>query len=626
MPTYTQNTVELTVGQAVVKYLSAQYTCRDDVKRRLIADAFGIMGHGNVAGIAQGLAQFPDALPYHQVRNEQSMVHAAVAFAKESKGLATFACSSSIGPGSTNMVTGAATATINRLPVLLLPSDIYVTRRQGPVLQQLEHPLAGDVSVNDTFRPVSRYFDRVSRAEQLLTALPEAMRVLTTPGETGAVTLSLPQDLQSFAHEFPVSFFEERVWDVDRAPAVERAICEAVELIGAARRPLVVAGGGLRYSEGEQALHEFVHRLGIPVVETFAGRGSALVEDDLALGGLGVTGNVAAGQIAAKADLVICIGTRLNDFITGSHSAFRNPDVKFINVNVSRYDALKNGGVPVVGDARAVLEQFSEAVAEHERTCEAYQQEVTEVRRAWLAERETVFAPSGASVPPQAEVVGAMLRHAQRGDLVIAAAGGAPGDLQRGWDATEGRDCHLEWGTSCMGYEIPAGIGARFARPEGRITVFIGDGTFMMLPSEIVTAVQEGIDLTIVLSENHGFQCIRDLQLATTGYDFGNEFRVREGEALTGEYVGLDLGKVAEGLGAKVYRAADAGDLERLLEETRDAAGVTLLLIETDRRRTLPDADVWNEVVPPEVASVGTGEMLHREYRDIRDERQMFYY
>ncbi|KAB1642313.1 3D-(3,5/4)-trihydroxycyclohexane-1,2-dione acylhydrolase (decyclizing) [Gulosibacter chungangensis] len=625
MNTHQTPTIRLTVGQAVVKYLAAQYTERDGVSRRAIPGIFGIFGHGNVAGVGQGLAEFRDEMTYHQVRNEQSMVHAATAYAKESKGLSTYACTASIGPGSTNMATGAATATINRLPVLLLPSDIYVTRRQGPVLQQLEHPLAGDLSVNDLFRPISRYFDRISRAEQLLTALPETMRVLTTPGETGAVTLSLPQDLQSLAYEYPASFFEERHWRVDRTPPTPEAIADAVSLLREAERPLIVAGGGLRYSEAEQTLHDFAHAHGIPVVETFAGRGSSLVEDELALGGLGATGNVAAGRIARDADLVICIGTRLNDFITGSHSVFRNPSVRFININTSRYDAYKNGGLPLVGDARAVLERLNQEGIRF-TSSEGYRREVAETRAEWREERERVFSPTDAEVPPQAEVIGAMLRQARSGDLVVAAAGSAPGDLQRGWDATEGRDCHIEWGTSCMGYEIPAAIGARFARPEGRITVAIGDGTFLMMPSEIVTAVQEGIDMTIVLSENHGFQCIRDLQLATTGFDFGNEFRHRGDSWLSEDYISLDLGKVVEGLGATLTRVRGAAEFEQALVDTRDARGVTVILIETDRERTLPDSDVWNEVIPSEVTHSATGAELFPAYEQVRDERQKFYY
>lgn len=623
MSTIHNDTVRLTLGQAVVKYLAAQHTERDGVTRRAVPGMYGIFGHGNVAGVGQGLAEFRDQITYRQMRNEQSMVHAATAFARESKGLSTLACTASIGPGSTNMATGAAAATINRLPVLLLPSDIYVTRRQGPVLQQLEHPLAGDVSVNDMFRPVSRYFDRISRAEQLLTALPEAMRVLTTPGETGAVALSLPQDLQSLAYEFPTRLFDERTWRVERTPPVDEAIADAVAILNQAERPLIVAGGGVRYSEAEQALHEWAHARGIPVVETFAGRGSSLMEDDLALGGLGATGNVAAGRIASSADVVVCIGTRLNDFITGSHSAFRHPDVRFININVSRYDAYKNGGIPVVGDAKVVIERLAQATSG--MSPQVYREEVAATRAEWRAERDRLTAPTEVEVPPQSEILGALQRHARNGDLVVAAAGSAPGDLQRGWDATDGRDVHIEWGTSCMGYEIPAGIGARFARPEGRITVFIGDGTFMMLPSEIASAVQEGIDLTIILSVNHGFQCIRDLQLATTGFDFGNEFRHRE-EALTGDYLELDLGKVAEGLGANVSRVRGAAEFEEALDATRDHPGVTVILVETDRERTLPDSDVWNEVIPSEVALSGTGAQLFPAYAGVKDERQKFYY
>lgn len=622
----TSGTVRLTMGQAVVNYLTHQYSERDGQRQRLIAGMFGIMGHGNVAGVGQGAAQFRNDMRWMQVRNEQSMVHAAVAFAKERKGLSTLACSASIGPGATNMITGATTATINRLPVLLLPSDIYVTRRQGPVLQQIEHPLEGDTSSNDAFRPVSRYFDRISRAEQLLTALPEAMRVLTTPGETGAVTLALPQDLQSMAHDYPASFFADREWRVRRPEPSDRDIADVLELLANASRPVIVAGGGVMYSDATDDLVALAAAAGIPIIETFAGRGACSVNDWFALGGVGVTGNPLANKVARDADLVIAIGTRLADFVTASQSIFQHPDVRFVGINVSAHDAYKNGALPVVADARATISRLLGGITPAHSTSAAYRQEVAEGRGEWITVRDAVLAPSDEPLPPQAELVGAMNRSAQRGDVIIAAAGSAPGDVMMAWDATGGRSVHLEWGTSCMGYEIPAGIGARLARPDGEVIVFIGDGTFLMQPSEIVSSLQEGLRITIVISVNYGFQCIRDLQLATTGADFANEFRERDGASLAGDYVQLDLAKVAEGLGATVHRASTVAEFDDALAKSRSADRTTVIVIETTRERSLPGSEVWNEVIPPEVSGDGSGELIYAGYAESRDRLQRFYY
>jgi 3D-(3,5/4)-trihydroxycyclohexane-1,2-dione acylhydrolase (decyclizing) len=614
------------MGQAVVRYLTHQYSERDGHVRRLVPGMFGIMGHGNVAGVGAALAGFREEMRYLQVRNEQSMVHAAIGFAKESKGLSTLACSASIGPGATNMITGATTATINRIPVLLLPSDIYVTRRQGPVLQQIEHPLEGDTSSNDAFRPVSRYFDRISRAEQLLTALPEAMRVLTTPGETGAVTLALPQDLQSMAHDYPASFFTDRQWRVRRPEPSDADIADVLELLASAERPLIVAGGGVLYSDATAELMALARAAGIPVAETFAGRGACTEDDWFCLGGLGVTGNPMANAVARRADLVVAVGTRLADFVTASQSLFQDPGVRFVGINVCAQDAYKNGALPVVADAKVVLRRLSEGLSPAHATDDSYRHEVSGARREWTVVRDAVLAPSQGTEPPQAQVVGALQRAAQPGDVIIAAAGSAPGDLMMAWDASGDRSVHLEWGTSCMGYEIPAGIGARLARPDGEVVVFIGDGTFLMQPSEIVSAVQERARLTIVISVNHGFQCIRDLQLATTGVDFGNEFRVREGSALAGDYVDLDLAKVAEGLGAIVHRADTIAEFETALAQSRTAERTTVIVIETTRQRALPGSGVWNEVIPPEVAIDGSPEPLHAAYVEARDRVQRFYY
>jgi 3D-(3,5/4)-trihydroxycyclohexane-1,2-dione acylhydrolase (decyclizing) len=524
----TAGSERLTTAQAIVRYLQAQYSERDGERRRLIPAIFGIFGHGNAIGLGQALDEYGGDLPFFQGRNEQSMVHAAAAYAKTTRRRATLACTSSVGPGATNMITGAAGATINRLPVLLLPGDVPATRRQGPVLQQLEHSTSGDMSVNDCFRPVSRFFDRITRPEQLLHALPEAMRVLTDPVETGAVTIALPQDVQAHAWDFPTRFFEERAWRTERPQPDASRVAEAVELLAGARRPLVIAGGGVLYSEAEEALLEFARATGIPVAETFAGKGALQEDSWLALGGVGLEGNPAASRVAAEADLVLAVGTRLTDVATGSQSLFRNPAVRFVSVNVWGRDARKQGALPLVADARAALEALTDAARERGvATNEEYRTEVVRLRTEWHGVRAGLAEHATGEAMSQAELILTLNDLAQAGDTVIAASGAPPGDLLKIWDATGGRACHLEFGYSCMGYELPAGVGVRLAQETGDVVVYIGDGTFLLNPGELVTAVQEGLKITVVISENHGFQSIRRLQVHRVGREFGNEFRTR---------------------------------------------------------------------------------------------------
>lgn len=494
-------TQRLTMSQALVKYLQTQYSERDGKRRRLLPAIFGIFGHGNVAGIGQALYEYGQDLPYYQPCNEQSMVHTAAGYAKANHRLATFACTSSIGPGSTNMVTGAALATINRLPVLLLPSDYYATRHQGPVLQQLEHPVSADVSVNDCFRPVSRFFDRISRPEQLLTALPEAMRILTDPAETGAVTLSLPQDVQAQAYEYPCHFFEKRLWRIERRLPDRQRIREAVELLQATKRPMIIAGGGIHYSEAWEELQLFSEVAGIPVSETFAGKGAVRGDSTLLIGGHGVTGTPVAARIASEADLIICVGTRLTDFTTGSQSAFHDPDVKFININVCGYDACKQGALPIVADAKEALNALIAAVRSAKiSTRPAYQQEISKAKQSWAKHlKEEVFTQIPGEAMNPGQIIDVLNHEAQPGDTIVAAAGAPPGDLHKLWDASRGRICYLEFGYSCMGYEIPAGLGVRMAQPEGEVLVLIGDGTYLMNPTELVTAMQENLKITVVI-------------------------------------------------------------------------------------------------------------------------------
>jgi 3D-(3,5/4)-trihydroxycyclohexane-1,2-dione acylhydrolase (decyclizing) len=624
-----KDTIRLTMSQALVKYLQVQYSERDGQTRRLIPAVFGIFGHGNVCGLGQALEEYGQNLPYYQPCNEQSMVHTAIGYAKANLRLATLACTTSIGPGATNMITGAATATINRLPVLLLPSDYYATRRQGPVLQQLEHPVSADVSVNDCFRPVSRFFDRISRPEQLLTALPEAMRVLTDPVETGAVVLALPQDIQAHAYDYPAHFFERRTWRVERRSPDPRRIEEAIALLREAQRPVIIAGGGVHYSEACEDLQKFAETFGITVVETFAGKGAIRGASPMASGGHGLEGTGAAANLVSRADLVLCVGTRLTDFATGSQSCFDHPRVRFIAINVCGHDAYKQGALPITADARETLRALTPAAtAANIRTPTAYREEIATAKKQWQDQMEReVFRRREGEALSQGELIGILNQEAKPGDTIIAAAGGPPGDLLKLWDATGGRTCHLEFGFSCMGYEIPAGLGVRLAQPKGEIFVFIGDGTYLMNPTELVTALQENLKITVVLSENHGYQCIRRLQMWRTGRSFGNEFRARDARnnRLEGEYLPIDFAKNAESFGARSWHVFTEEQLRQALREARTEKRSCVIVVETEKHRYLPGGGVWWDVAPAEVSNDQVTQKLRAEYEQDRNRRQRFH-
>jgi len=637
----TSRTVRLTVGQALVTYLSRQYSIADGHRRRLIPAALGIFGHGNVAGLGQALDQLSDDLPFIQGRNEQSLVHVATAYAKASRRRATLAVTSSIGPGALNMVTGAGVATVNRLPVLLLPGDIYATRRQGPVLQQLQHPIEADSSVNDAFRPVSRFFDRISRPEQLLTALPAAMRVLTDPVEAGAVVLSLPQDVQSHAYDWPVDFLAERDW-VIRRPVPDPDEVEAVaRMLAEAEKPLIIAGGGVVYSDATPELEALASTAGIPVAETFAGKGAVQQRAWWQLGGIGLEGTPATNELAREADLVLTVGSRLTDFATASHSIFQNPHVRFASINVNPRDGDRLGATAIVGDAKRALAALTGAYRATGATpSTAWAERVTARVAEWTPVRaaaldaDTPFdrtTVSGDVVPQtdaeltQGQLIGLLNAHARSGDTIIAAAGGPPGDLQKVWDATDGRLCHLEFGFSCMGYELPAAIGVRLATPDTtrRVVTFIGDGTFLMAPTELATACQEGLAVTIVVAQNHGYQVIHRLQMLRSGREFGNEFRYRTGglhldsakpARLEGEYLRVDLVQIAAGLGAEARLATTADDVRAALAGTRDHPGPVVIVVPVLPHADLPGAGVWWDVAPAEVSDSSTVARLREEY------------
>jgi 3D-(3,5/4)-trihydroxycyclohexane-1,2-dione acylhydrolase (decyclizing) len=640
------DTVRLTVAQAIVTYLSRQYSVADGQRRRLVPAALGIFGHGNVAGLGQALDQLSDALPFIQGRNEQALVHIATAYAKASRRHATLAVTASIGPGALNMVTGAGVATVNRLPVLLLPGDAYATRRQGPVLQQLQHPIEADTSVNDAFRPLVRFFDRITRPEQLLTALPAAMRVLTDPVDTGAVVLALPQDIQSHAHDYPAELFAERDWTIRRPPPDPDEVEAVARLLARAERPLVIAGGGVVYSGATPELEALASSAGIPVAETFAGKGAVQRRDWWQLGGIGLEGTPATNDLAGEADLVMTVGSRLTDFATASQSLFQHPQVRFASINVNAHDAGRLGATGIVADAKRALAALAEAVRRAGTTSpDAWQERVRARNRQWQAERAAVLdpdtpldlsaleadsdvVPDTGAVLTQGQVIGLLQEHARPGDVIIAAAGGPPGDLQKVWDATEGRFTHLEFGFSCMGYELPAAIGVRLADPDRtrRIVSFLGDGTFLMAPTELVTAAQEGLPITIVVPENRGYQVIHRLQMLRSGREFGNEFRYRAGSLdlagsaepprLEGDYLDVDLVKVAAGLGARAIRATTADQVRAALNETRDHEGPVVIVVPAIPHADLPGAGVWWDVAPAEVSEQKAVAQLRAEYED----------
>ncbi len=623
-------TIRLTVAQAVVKFIANQYSVSDGVRERFVPAAFGIFGHGNVAGLGQALDEFNDDLPFIQGRNEQALAHAAIAFAKARRRRQTLAVTASIGPGALNMVTAAGLATVNRLPVLLLPGDIYATRRQGPVLQQLENPAAPDISANDAFRPVSRFFDRITRPEQLLTSLPQAFRVLANPVETGAVVVALPQDIQSHAFDYPVEFFEPRDWKIRRPEPAADEIAAVADVLRSARKPIIIAGGGVIYSGAESELEALANATGIPVTETFGGKGAVQNPGPWHVMGIGLEGSPETNKLVNEADVVLHVGTRLTDFATASQSIFQNPDVKFVSLNVSEFDGIKQGAETIVSDAKLGLAALTEALVGY-RAPSAWTEKAAERHAVWMSARnaaidpDVVFAkteehdPDGTdAIITQGQLLGVMQEHAKAGDTIIAGAGGAPGDVQKVWDATNGRHAHLEFGFSCMGYELPAAIGVRFAdpNPAHRVTTFIGDGTFLMAPTELVTAAQEGLPLTIVISENHGYQVIRRLQMWRVGHNFGNEFRYRTPEAnivessqksttaarLDGSYIDVDLVAIARGLGAHAQRVRTADEFRAALNDTRDATGPVVIVVATIPYANLPASEVWWDVEPAQVS------------------------
>src|SRR5277367_6848471 len=615
-------TRRLTMAQAIIQFLKVQAVARDGKEQSFFAGCVGIFGHGNVAGIGQALQQNPD-FPYYLFRNEQGMVHAATGFAKMSNRLRTLVCTSSIGPGATNMITGAALATINRIPVLLLPGDIFARRNVAPVLQQLESTGSQDVSVNDCFRPVSRYWDRIQRPEQILTALPEAMRVLTSPAETGAVTLALPQDVQTEAYDYPEEFFERRVWTIARPRADVELLKQAGEWIRSSQRPLIIAGGGVIYSEATEELSRFASRTGIPVAETHGGKGSLHADHPQSVGAMGVTGSSAANRLAVDADLVIAIGTRLSDFTTASKTAFQNPAVRFVNINVAEFDAFKHAALPLAADALVTLEELGSELSSWQIPKD-YQCEVARLRAAWDEEVERIFARRHGPPLSQGEVIGLLNATLGPTDIIVNAAGSLPGDLHKLWRTRDPKGYHMDYGYSCMGYEVAGGLGVKMADPRREVYVLVGDGSYLMMAQEIATSLQENVKLNIVLLDNHGFSSIGGLSRACGSEGFGTRYEYRD-EGKAGTAIAIDFVANAASLGAHAVRARTYEELAEAVAGLKKQTRTSVVVVETDYYDSVPGYESWWDVAIAEVSESESVRKAQRAHVEGRKRERYFW-
>lgn len=618
----------LTSAQAVIEFIKNQYVERDGIEQPFFAGCFGIFGHGNVAGIGQALQQNLD-FRYYQTRNEQAMVHTAAAYAKMKNRLQTFACTTSIGPGASNMITAAAGATINRLPVLLLPGDIFARRNVAPVLQQLESEHSQDISVNDCFKPISRYWDRINRPDQLITALPEAMRVLTSPVETGTVTLSLPQDVQAEAFDYPVALFNKRVWRVPRNRCDQSSLARAAEWIRSSKQPLIIAGGGVIYSEATEMLREFVADTGIPVAETMAGKGSLRYDHALCVGAVGATGTFAANRLIKEADLIIGIGTRYSDFTTASKTAFQNPNVRFININVAEFDAYKHNALPLVGDAKVTLEELGCFLVTY-HTDLAYQARAKRLHDEWEAEVQRIYDIRHQPLVSQGELIGAVNELGDPEAVMVCAAGSLPGDLHKLWRSRHPKQYHLEYGYSCMGYEIAGGLGIKMADPEREVYVLVGDGSYLMLSADIVTSVQEGYKLTIVLIDNDGFKSIGALSRSIgsqgfgTRYLFPTENGLPDDSADSVKPLPVDLAANARSLGAHVIECASYDDFVNALNTAKSINHTTVIYIKNDRYVGVPGYESWWDVPIAEVSEIESVQAARAEWEEMRPKERYF--
>ena len=616
-------TVRLTAAQATIAFLKNQFSERDGKQFQFFGGCLGIFGHGNVAGIGQALEQ-DTGLRYYLFRNEQAMVHAAAAFAKASFRMRSLVCTSSIGPGATNMVTGAATATVNRLPVLLLPGDIFARRNVAPVLQQLESPTTQDISVNDCFKPVSRYWDRIQRPEQLLTSLPEAMRVLTSPADTGAVTIAFPQDVQTEAFDFPEEFFEKRVWVIPRNRCDQELVERAVQWIRSAKKPLIVAGGGALYSQASKALAKFAQATGIPVCETQAGKGALSYDHPQQLGAVGVTGTPGANIVAREADLILGIGTRYSDFTSASKTAFQNPSVRFININVAEFDAYKHAALPLTGDARTTIAELQSVLGGYS-VDESYRAKIQDFRTRWENEVDRIYGTRQAPPITQGEVIGVVNNFTKASDIMVCAAGSLPGDLHKLWRTRQPGGYHMEYGFSCMGYEIAGGLGAKMAEPSREVYILVGDGSYLMMAQEIVTSLQEGFKLNIVLLDNHGFSSIGGLSRACGNEGMGTNYRYRRGEKYEGEILPVDFAANAESLGAWAVRAHTAEELKAALVSAQKQPRTTVIVVETSYDDRVPGYESWWDVAIAEVSECDSVKAARQKYEEARKKERQFF-
>ncbi|MCD9022812.1 3D-(3,5/4)-trihydroxycyclohexane-1,2-dione acylhydrolase (decyclizing) [Cohnella silvisoli] len=598
-------TIRLTMAQALLKFLDQQYVSVDGEETKFVRGVMGIFGHGNVTGIGEALERASGELIFLQGKNEQGMVHAATAFAKQKNRRQIFACTTSIGPGALNMITGAATATVNRIPVLLLPGDNFASRQPDPVLQQLEIPSDYSISATDPFKTVSKFWDRIVRPEQLMSSLLHAMRVLTDPADTGAVTLALPQDVQAEAYDYPESFFDKRVYRLDRRPAAPEAIRRAADLVARKKKPLIIVGGGVHYSAATKELLAFAEAFDIPVAETQAGKSAMPWNHPLSLGGVGTTGTLAANRIAAEADLIIGVGTRYSDFTTASKSAFRSPDVAFLNLNVSAFDSVKMEAEFVTADAKEALVALQEQLSQRGYRSGYAESYVKGLKAEWDKEVDRLYSLESAEGFTQTRALGVINGFIGSKDVVVAAAGSLPGDLHRVWRTTEPKTYHMEYGFSCMGYEVSGAFGVALAEPEREVYAVLGDGSYLMLHSELVTAIQEGVKLTILLFDNHGFQCIHNLQRGHGSDGFGNEFRFRSKETgrLSGNYMPIDFAAHARSLGAASYTAGNAEQLEQALHRAKAEQGPVLVEIKVLPGTNTDGYESWWNVGVPEVST-----------------------
>lgn len=618
-------TIKLTTAQALIKFLQNQYVKRDGVEHQFLKGVWGIFGHGNVAGIAQALHQFPE-MPFYLCRNEQAMTHTSIAYAKAKNRMQAFACAASIGPGSTNMITGAATATINRIPLLLLPSDYFARRNVGPVLQQLEHPMSQDITVNNAFQPVSKYWDRINRPDQLPWSMLEAMRVLTSPAETGAVTLCLPQDVQTEAHEYNTDLFEKRVWTIPRNRPDEGSFNKAVSLIKQAEKPFIIAGGGVLYSEATEVLRSFIDQTGIPVGETQAGKSSLPFDHSLNLGAVGATGSLASNKTASEADLVILIGTRLSDFTTSSKSQFQNPDVKFVSINVNSMDAHKLSALSLIGDAKVTLEMLDEALQGH-TVYDSYRSKACQRKKEWEEEIKRVTNLETNQLLQQPNVIGIVNETAGKDSVVICAAGSLPGDLHKLWKPYQPGGYHLEYGYSTMGYEIAGGLGVKMAKPDKEVIVMVGDGSYQMLSSELITAIQEGIKITVVLLDNHGYGSIGSLSESVGSQGFGTNYRFRDESSnqLEGDYLPLDFVMNAKSYGVGVHTADNYEELEDALQKSYKAEKTQVIVVSVDKEQKVPGYEGWWDVPIAEVAETESAQKARNEYEEARKKQRDYF-